>query len=84
MAFQTLHFPVLAAVGPICSMSADGRRVNRMVQALLNQGYSVKLDFHGVKLLTPSFYEAALGELQASFPDDRVSAVNLPDTQDLI
>lgn len=79
---QVLHFPMLAAVGPICSTSQDGRRVNLMVQALLNQGFSVKLDFHGVKLVTPSFYEAVLGDLHAVFPEDRITAINLPGSND--
>jgi hypothetical protein len=76
--FQVLHFPVVAAVGPVCSTAHDGIRVNQLVQAFLNQGYMVKLDFQGVRLVTPSFYNAAVGELRCSFPESRLSIINMP------
>ncbi len=65
---DTVHLSLLVLVGPVCSTSYDGRRVNALVESLLNQGFSVKLDFHGVKLVTPSFYATSVGDLQSSKP----------------
>jgi len=65
---DTVHLSVLILVGPVCSTSYDGQRVNALVESLLNQGFSVKLDFYGVKLVTPSFYAASVGDLQTTRP----------------
>ena len=56
-------------VGPCCSIAADGSKVNALIQTLLNEGNTVELDFHGVKLVTSSFYRAAVGDLTCSFPE---------------
>lgn len=40
--------------------------------SLLDQGMSVELDFRGVKLVTPSFYKAAVGELYYRFSDETI------------
>ena len=76
--FTTVAFPLLAAVGTNCSSSADGARVHRMIQALLNRGYSVTLDFQGVKIVSKEFYDAAVGDLDVLFPEPRLTSVNLP------
>jgi len=70
--FHTVHLSLVVLVGPVCSTHYDGTRVNALVESLLNQGFSVKLDFQGVKLVTPSFYAASVGNLQASRPQDFV------------
>ena len=54
------HITLFDLIGPVCSTAAAGRQINQMVQTLLNEGCSVKLDFHGVRLVTrpsmkPSF-----------------------------
>lgn len=76
--FPTVAFPLLAAVGTNCSTSADGERVHRMIQTLLNRGYSVTMDFQGVKIVNKEFYDAAIGDLDISFPEPRLSSINLP------
>jgi hypothetical protein len=76
--FTTVAFPLLAAVGTHCSSSADGERVHRMIEALLNRGYSVTMDFQGVKIVSKEFYDAAVGDLDVLFPEDRLTSVNLP------
>jgi hypothetical protein len=65
---------VARIVGPCCSTPADGQRVNTLIQSLLNEGNSVELDFHGVKLVTSSFYRAAVGDLTSVFPEDFVQS----------
>ena len=73
-----LALPVVPAVGPLCSLPEDGERLHRMIEALLNEGYSVTLDFSGVRLVTRTFYNAVIGDLEARFPHARVTSVNLP------
>jgi hypothetical protein len=71
---RVVCLPLLTAVGPLCSTRQDGEKINRMVTNLLNMGHSVTLDFHGVKLVTPSFYSAAFADLYCTFPEEEVSA----------
>jgi hypothetical protein len=70
---KVVSLPLMTAVGPLCSTREDGEKINRMVTNLLNKGYSVTLDFHGVKLVTPSFYSAAFADLYCTFPEEDVS-----------
>ena len=70
---KIVYLSLLAVIGPLCSTREDGAKVNQLVSGLLNEGSSVKLDFHGVKLVTPSFYSAAVADLYCTFPDDVVS-----------
>ena len=60
-------------VGSSCSSVSEGKRVNEMVEQILNDGHSVSLDFHDVRLVTPSFYAAAIGDLICHFPEEFVS-----------
>ena len=64
--FETVHLSLLVLIGPVCSTAYDGKRVNALVESLLNQGFSVALDFQGVKLVTPTFYTASVGSLQST------------------
>jgi hypothetical protein len=79
---KIVSLALVTIVGPLCSTREDGEKVNQVVGGLLNQGFSVRLDFHGVKLVTPSFYSAAVADLYCTFPDDvvstRVTTVNMP------
>jgi len=52
-----------------CDSAEDGRAVNHLIEDLLNEGNTVQLDFHGVKLVSPSFYRAAVGSLSCRFPE---------------
>ena len=70
---NVVYLSLVAIVGPLCSTREDGIKVNQIVSRHLNEGSSVKLDFHGVKLVTPSFYSAAVADLYCTFPDDVVS-----------
>jgi len=71
---KIVYLALADIIGPLCSTRDDGAKVNQLVTRHLNQGSSVKLDFHGVKLVTPSFYSAAVAELYCTFSDDVVSA----------
>ena len=70
---NVVYLSLLAVIGPLCSTRQDGTKVNQLVSRHLNEGSSVKLDFHGVKLVTPSFYSAAIADLYCTFPEDVVS-----------
>ena len=75
MIFQkTILVSVVEAIGSLCSTREDGAKMNRMLTELLNQGYSVRLNFRGVRLVTPSFYAVAIADLYCSFPDTVVSS----------
>ncbi len=78
------HLSIFGLIGPLCATAEDGRKVNDVVQAALNDGCSVKLDFHRVKLVTPSFYDAVIHDLNSVFPEDilksRFAVINLPDS----
>ncbi|HEY3197949.1 MAG TPA: STAS-like domain-containing protein [Nitrospirales bacterium] len=79
---NVVYLALVAIIGPLCSTREDGIKVNQVVSKHLNEGSSVKLDFHGVKLVTPSFYSAAVADLYCTFPDDvvssRVSITDMP------
>lgn len=70
---KVVSVPLLKTIGPVCGTREDGAKINRIVTNLLNLGHSVTLDFHGVKLVTPSFYSAAFADLYCTFPEDDVS-----------
>lgn len=57
-------------IGENCDSAEDGRAVNHLIEDLLNEGNTVQLDFHGVKLVSPSFYRAAVGSLSCRFPEE--------------
>src|SRR5439155_13796108 len=61
-------------IGPCCSTPGDGKKVNLLIQNLLNEGNTVELAFHAVKLGTSSFYRAAVGELSCSFPEEFIQS----------
>ena len=73
---------LVGLVGTVCALPEDGKRVNKVVQYLLNQGCCVKLDFYGVRLVTPSFYAAVTDGLYSVFPESdsggTLSMTNLP------
>lgn len=60
---------LFAVIGPVCSTAVDGKKINTLIEAALQDGYSVNLDFHGVKLVTPSFYDAAVENLSPFLPE---------------
>ena len=56
-------------IGSCCSTPGDGKKINLIIQSLLNEGNTVELDFHGVKLVTSSFYRAAIRDLSYTYPE---------------
>jgi hypothetical protein len=69
---------VIDAVGSLATQSVEGTRLHQIIVEFLNQGFSVELDFAGVKIVTPAFYEAVVGDLDVTFPEPRLKTVNLP------
>jgi hypothetical protein len=61
-------------IGSCCSTPGDGKKVNLIIQNLLNEGNTVELDFHGVKLVTSSFYRAAVRDLSYTFPEEFIQS----------
>ena len=74
----TVTLPIVPAVGPLCTLTEDGERLHRRIEALLNEGYSITLDFRGVRLVTKTFYTAVVGNLEYRYPGVRLTSVNLP------
>jgi hypothetical protein len=66
----TRSISLVDMIGENCTSEAVGRQVNEMVEDLLNEGHTVKLDFHGVKLVAPPFYRAVVGNLSCTFPEE--------------
>ena len=72
---HAVHLSLLVLVGPLCSTDYDGKRVNALVESLLNQGFSVILDFQGVKIVTSAFYTASVGSLKSARAPEFVRGV---------
>ena len=64
---------VVDEIGPVCVDPEDGTLLCQQSCTALSQGIDVRLDFSGVKTLTSSFLNAALGCLFASFSVDTLS-----------
>ena len=68
---QTIR--VIDEIGPVCVDPEDGTLLCQQSSTALSQGLDVLLDFSGVKTLTSSFLNAALGCLFASFSVDTLT-----------
>ncbi len=64
---------VVDEIGPVCVDPEDGTLLCQQSSTALSQGLEVLLDFSGVKTLTSSFLNAALGCLFASFSVDTLT-----------
>jgi uncharacterized protein DUF4325 len=64
---------IIEEIGPVCVDPEDGTLLCRQSSTALSQGLDVLLDFSGVKTLTSSFLNAALGCLFASFSVDTLT-----------
>jgi hypothetical protein len=64
---------VISEIGPVCVDPEDGNLLCQQSCAALSQGLDVLLDFSGVKTLTSSFLNAALGCLFANFSVDTLT-----------
>jgi STAS-like domain of unknown function (DUF4325) len=63
---------VVDLVGPVCVDPEDGAVLCRHALAAMASGLSVTLDFGGVRALTSSFLNSAVGCLLASFPRETI------------
>ena len=72
-----------AAESVHCVANEDGGKVFDLITAAFERGEeSVTLDFAGVKDLTPSFLNSAIGQMYGVFTEEtirRIRAVNLSD-----
>jgi hypothetical protein len=64
---------VIEEIGPVCVDPEDGGALYRQCYTALSQGVDLILDFSGVKTLTSSFLNAALGCLFANFTIDTLT-----------
>ncbi len=64
---------VIDEIGSVCVDPEDGTLLCRQSCTALSQALDVLLDFSGVKTITSSFLNAALGCLFASFPVDTLT-----------
>jgi STAS-like domain of unknown function (DUF4325) len=62
-----IQIRVLDVIGPICVDPEDGTVLCALTRDALSQGSAVKLDFEGVRTLTGSFLNSAVGCLRATF-----------------
>ncbi|MFI5455287.1 MAG: STAS-like domain-containing protein [Isosphaerales bacterium] len=67
-----IHIRVLDAVGPICVDPEDGTVLCVLMHNALSQGQDVNLDFAGVRTLTSSFLNSAVGCLRATLPAEAI------------
>ncbi len=63
MVDSPLKFPVYQVVGEDCATLIDGRRLYKKFIPELRVGRAVELDFAGVQVVSPSFFNASLGVL---------------------
>ena len=61
---------LLDIIGPSCSTATDGQKIRLLIESFLKEGKSIELDFSCVKLVTPSFYQAAVSDLYCGFSDE--------------
>ena len=54
-------------VGPNCSSIDDGEKVLNLIRPELTKGFSVELDFEGVKLVLTPFLNTCFGKLLEQF-----------------
>jgi STAS-like domain of unknown function (DUF4325) len=55
-----------------CATSNDGQKVHDRLNAALKSGQKVILSFRNISLLTPTFLNAAVGQLYASFTEEDI------------
>ncbi len=67
-----IQIRVVELVGPICVDPDDGAILCLHVKDALLRGQSVTLDFAGVRALTSSFLNSAVGCLLGSIPADMI------------
>jgi len=64
---------IIDVVGPVCVDPDDGAIVCRQTHSALERGQDVALDFSGVRTLTSSFLNSAVGCLFASYSRDTLT-----------
>ena len=70
------------AGGPSCVASDDGQKVYDRIAAALKEGRSVTVSFADVMSLTPTFLNAAIGQLYGSFTEKQIrSMLKVQDAQ---
>lgn len=65
---------VLEIIGPICVDPEDGTALCALTRDALSQGSAVQLDFDGVRTLTSSFLNSAVGCLRATFSAEAIDS----------
>lgn len=65
---------VVDVVGPVCVAPADGALLCQRAYEAFSQDFEVSLDFTGVRTLTSSFLNAAVGCLFANYPVNAIEA----------
>jgi hypothetical protein len=68
------RIPVELLIGRRCITAEEGKVLNGVIEKALNTGESVELDFHGVEVITRSFYRTAVADLYCIFPEDFIDS----------
>jgi Icc-related predicted phosphoesterase len=58
----------------LCVASDDGQKVHDQITRTFREGKKILLSFQNVEMLTPTFLNAAIGQLYGEFPEAQIKA----------
>jgi len=65
--------------GNICAWQAGGQKVFSRIHDAVAAGRGAKVSFRNVAILTPSFLNAAIGQMYGCFTEEQIAMVTFPD-----
>ena len=70
-----IRIKVFSIVGdPVCIDSDAGNKVFKLIVQALNLKRKIILSFQNVEIITPSFLNAAVGQLYRDYPEDEIKS----------
>jgi len=69
---QAVLISVFDLAGPECWMDTDGQLLYDKFVPLLREGKKVALSFKYVEMITPTFLNAAIGQLYSEFTEEQI------------
>ena len=71
---------VFGVIGnPHAISESDGKRVFGMISSAVMAGHGVAVSFKNITAMTPSFLNAAIGQMYGSFTDEQIARVTFTD-----
>lgn len=68
-----MKYNVKSLIGENCITLEDGERIYSLVFPELENNRDTELDFTGVRIFAPPFFNAAIGELLSAFSSDELN-----------